>query len=142
MMEKIRDGERIAAEWDYDKNDILGYTPETIGVNTKIRFWWHCTNGKSHSFQATIAKRVSGAKCAVCHGKQHSIDTSIAFLFPEICKEWSDKNGKPPTEYSKGSEEKVWWKCAKAEHPDYAMSIYSRVHLKSGCPICSRKRRK
>ena len=130
----------IANEWDYDRNKDTGITPETIGINSVRKFWWHCTNGKPHSFQATIAKRVSGMKCAVCHGKQLSYDTSLAALRPDLCLEWSDKNPLPPSQYSKGSEKKVWWVCSEHRHPDYLTSIYSRACLGTGCPECGKEK--
>lgn len=128
----------IASEWDYDLNKESGFTPETIGIDTKHKFWWHCTNGKSHSFQATIAKRVSGTKCAICHGKQVSYDTSIEYLYPELMKEWSENNEIAPSGITRGSEKKVWWKCPINSHPEYLASPYSRIHLKTGCPICGK----
>lgn len=130
----------IAKQWDFQKNKDTGITPETIGINSTIKFWWHCTNGKSHSFQATIAKRVSGMQCAVCHGKQISYDTSLEVLRPDLCLEWSNKNELPPSMYSKGSEKKVWWICSEHKHPDYLASIYNRVHLGYGCPLCGKEK--
>ena len=55
----------VAAQWDYELNKESGFTPETIGIDSVRKFWWHCTNGKPHSFKATIAKRVNGGmQCA------------------------------------------------------------------------------
>ena len=130
----------IAEQWDYKLNNETGITPDSIGINTTRKFWWHCTNGKPHSFQATIAKRVQGMQCAVCHGKQLSEDTSIATINPNLCKEWSSKNALPPTKYSKGSTKKVWWVCPEHKHPDYLASIYNRFHLGTGCPLCAKDR--
>lgn len=79
-------------------------------------------------------------QCAVCHGKQISYDTSLATLRPDLCLEWSKKNELPPSMYSKGSEKKVWWVCSEHKHPDYLASIYCRVHLGSGCPICGKEK--
>ena len=129
----------IADQWDFERNAKTGVIPDTIGIDSVRKFWWHCTNGKPHSFQATIAKRVAGMQCAVCHGKQISYDTSIEFLYPNIMNEWSDKNVILPSEISQGSERKVWWKCANGCHPDYMASPYSRISLGTGCPICGRE---
>lgn len=131
----------IASQWDYELNKDSGYTPETIGVNHTIQFWWHCTEGKAHSFHATIAKRLSGMRCAVCHGKQMSYDRSLEFLRPDLLKEWSSENDKKPSEVSLGSEYKALWKCSNPDHPEYRASIYNRAHLNSGCPLCARDKK-
>ena len=131
----------IAKQWDYDKNKKTGFTPETIGINSTKRFWWHCTNGKPHSFQATIAKRVNGgAQCAVCHGKQMAYDRSLEANYPQLAKEWSRNNDKRPSEVSCGSEYKAKWKCPNPSHPEYEATVYNRAHLHSGCPLCAREK--
>lgn len=131
----------VAAQWDFERNNDSGFTPDNIGIDTKRLFWWHCTNGKSHSFEATIAKRVNGhMQCAVCHGKQFSYDRSLEYLHPELAEEWSQENSLKPSEITCGKDEKVLWNCPNPTHPPYSASIYSRVHLKSGCPICARER--
>ncbi|MBQ7898924.1 MAG: zinc-ribbon domain-containing protein [Bacteroidales bacterium] len=67
-----------------------------------------------------------------------SYDTSIEYLYPELRKEWSDKNDILPSSITRGSEKKIWWKCAIDSHPDYLATPYSRIKLKSGCPICGK----
>ena len=131
----------VAKQWDYEKNSDTGYTPYSIGIDSKIKFWWHCTNGKPHSFQATIAQRVKrGSKCAVCHGKQIAYDKSLEANYPQLAREWCAENDKKPSEVSCGSEYKAKWKCSNPEHPVYEASVYNRAHLRSGCPICARER--
>ncbi len=128
----------IATEWDYELNKDSGYTPETIGIDSVKQFYWHCNNGKPHSYHATIASRVNRhTGCAVCHGKQIAYDSSVEYKCPELIKEWCDFNDLKPSEISCGSEIKVWWKCNNPIHKPYQASIYSRVHLHSGCPECS-----
>ena len=130
----------IAAQWDYERNKETGFTPDTIGIDSKRRFWWHCTNGRPHSFLATIAKRVNGhMQCAVCRGKQISPDTSLEFLFPELAKEWCPENSKKPSEVSKGSEYRALWKCSNPNHPPYRAIVGNRTRCKSGCPLCARE---
>ena len=128
----------IAAEWDYERNKESGYTPETIGINSTKKFYRHCNNGKPHSYLATIASRVyRHSGCAVCHGKQIAHDTSLAFIHPELAKEWCEFNDIKPCDVSCGSEKKVWWKCSNPLHKPYQATIYSRVRLHSGCPECA-----
>lgn len=88
----------IASEWDYERNKDSGFTPETIGLDTRKKFWWHCNNGCNHSYQATIHFRVSrNSGCAVCHGKQVSPDTCLATVNPQLAAEWCEENDKKQT---------------------------------------------
>lgn len=131
----------VAKQWDYERNRETGYTPDSIGVDSKIKFWWHCTNGKPHSFQATIAKRVNGGlQCAVCHGKQMAYDRSLEANYPQLANEWCTENDKRPSEVSCGSEYKAKWKCPNPSHPIYEAAVYNRAHLHSGCPLCAKER--
>lgn len=106
----------IASEWDYELNKSTGFTPQNIGIDTTRLFYWHCNNGKNHSYKATIASRVyRHSKCTICHGKQIDYTTSVAYLYPELAKEWCEDNIYNPTEVSVGSEKKIKWKCANPD---------------------------
>lgn len=130
----------VASQWDYEMNKDSGYTPETIGIDSVKQFWWHCTNGKPHSFHATIAKRVYGKmQCAVCHGKQMSYDRSVEYLFPELAAEWCAENEKKTSEVSPGSEYKALWKCTNPNHPPYRTMVGNRTRMHSGCPLCAKE---
>ena len=60
----------------------------------------------------------------------------IASLYPELVKEWDyDKNDKiSPSDFTKGSKQKVWWKCSKCGN-EWEAIISSRTHG-AGCPVC------
>jgi len=126
----------IAAEWDYELNKDSGYTPETIGLDTRRKFWWHCNNGRNHSYLATIAKRVSGLKCAVCHGKQVSSDTSLGSLYPHLVREWCSDNDKSPFDVTPRSEYRAIWKCCNPNHLPFVRAVYYRTKYGMGCPQC------
>lgn len=57
-------------------------------------------------------------------------------LYPEICKEWSNKNKLKPQTYYSQSNYKVWWKCLKCNF-EYKAKIYHRTKLNSSCPKCN-----
>ena len=63
----------------------------------------------------------------------------LATTHSELAKEWNyDKNENLlPTMFSKGSEEKVWWKCSL--NHEWPATIKSRTNGK-GCPICSKRK--
>lgn len=131
----------IAAEWDYELNQASGYTPESIGIDTRKKFWWHCNNGCNHSYLATIASRIKrNSGCAVCHGKQVSHDTSLAALYPNLAKEWHEANDKSPTEVAPRSEYRAFWKCANPNHPPFNRAVYYRTKYGAGCPLCRVKK--
>lgn len=128
----------IASQWDYEKNAHTGITPETIGIDTKKRFYWHCDKGCAHSYQATIAFRVNQKSgCAICHGKQVVPETSLGHLYPDLAKEWCKDNDKTPFEVSPGSEYMALWKCPNPNHEPYRSMVYSRAKLHTGCSYCS-----
>ena len=81
---------------------------------------------------------------------QKKYKNSLAYLYPNIAKEWDyAKNGKlTPDKVNKASRFKVWWKCPKGH--EYQMSVSDRTCIykrKDGrirkpykCPYCSGKR--
>lgn len=77
--------------------------------------------------------------------KKYLEDTRKSFINekPELMKEWnSEKNGEiKPAILTKGSSQKVWWKCAKCGF-EWSSSVYNRVKLGSNCPECARKRQR
>lgn len=128
----------IAAEWDYDLNDSTGFTPETIGIDTRKKFYWRCNHGCNHSYLATIAFRVKrNSGCAICHGKQVSRDTSLAALNPSLAAEWCEENDKLPTEVTLKSDYEALWKCPNPNHPPYRQKVEVRSRG-IGCVYCSR----
>ncbi len=131
----------LAMEWDYEGNYPL--TPNDVVVSdSKKQYLWKCTNGKPHSYKATIPKRIHGTKCAVCVGnKQVSWDTSLEYLRPDLLSEWHESNILKPSDVKLKSERKVIWKCANPDHSPYEMPICERVKASYGCQICSGRKR-
>lgn len=127
--------------WDYEKNIIH---PKEVTKSSSIKRWWICEYG--HSYNMSPNKKFGGKNiygCPICSG--HRVQKGFNDLLtthPELCSEWDyDKNSKEPSEYSRGSRSKVWWKCAKGHN--YKMSIKDRTRepkgkkRPSGCPICN-----
>ena len=129
----------LIKEWDYEKNDKLGYYIFNYTKGNATKVWWICPKG--HSYQASINCRTSPRKhnCPYCSGKKvlkgfNDLETTN----PEILKFWdyekNDKIGLFPYNFSKGSQKKVWWKCDKGH------SWESNIcHIIDGnrCPYCS-----
>jgi len=63
---------------------------------------------------------------------------SLAETHPEVAKQWHPtKNGNlTPFEFSKGSHQKIWWKCDVAKDHIWESPIYSRTNGHN-CPYCA-----
>ncbi len=137
MAEKkyIIDNAELMAEWDWNRNNNLGFDPYEITNHSGKKVWWICSNG--HSFDSTVANRSNGRGCPYCSGRKVlSGINDLATLYPNIAKEWdTEKNGDLlPTKVSPGSGKKVWWKCRKGH--EWQSLINSRTLQHTGCPFC------
>lgn len=129
----VSDDARLAAEWNWDKNN--GLLPSEITVKSSSKVWWKCRLG--HEWQATVNSRRAGCNCPICANQvilpgYNDLATKNPLLTSEWCYE---KNGKlTPNVVPAGSNKKVWWKC-KCGH-EWVSSIGNR-NRGSGCPYCS-----
>lgn len=104
----------LMAEWNWEKNNELGFNPNTLTNHSGKKVWWICANG--HSFDATIANRSNGRGCPYCSGhKVISKVNDVATLYPNIAEEWNtSKNGDLlPSMFSPGSRKKYGGFAAK-----------------------------
>ena len=127
---------QIAKEWNYDKN-TLKPTEVTAGSASKV--WWKCTDG--HEWQTAIAMRtLQNTGCPYCSGKKVLAGyNDLSTTHPELIKEWHPtKNTISPQSISRGTNQKVWWKCEKGH--EWEASISNRACQNQGCPICSNKK--
>ena len=129
----------ILGAWDYERNNSL--VPEEItSGNAKRRVWWICKNG--HHFKASVYEylHLSNDKCPICSGKQVLAGyNDLATVSPELAYEWNyDKNDILPSEVTRGSNKKVWWKCSRGHEWQAHISI--RASQGTGCPYCANKR--
>ena len=126
----------LAKEWS--KNNSI--TADNISTGTGQKIKWICP--KCHEeYEATIHNRIRmKSNCPFCSNKKvrTNKENSLFYLYPEIAKEWDyEKNGElKPTEVTKGSDKKVWWKCEKGH--SWQSRVYTRTGGKynSNCPIC------
>lgn len=122
----------LMKQWDYDRNS-LEPSQFTIGSGKKV--WWKCSQG--HSWEASIVNRAKGNNCPYCGNRKVLAGfNDLQTLYPEIAKEWSyEKNEQlKPTQFTPGSEKKVWWHCEKGHH--WQALISNRVSG-SKCPYCT-----
>lgn len=120
----------LVNEWSAKNLKLL---PENVTPNSNKIVWWEGKCG--HSFQSRIADRTKGNKCPYCAGKQVLIGfNDLKTIYPELAKEFSNKNKNTVDNYTKKSGKKVWWKCPKGH--EYEEIISNRVKG-SNCPYCS-----
>lgn len=124
----------LAAEWDYTKNE--GTLPTEITRWNESKFWWICDKG--HSYEATPGNRFMGKGCAVCYNRQIQIGVNdLESQFPELILEWDYQKNHDlsPSQFVRGSAEKVWWHCPNGH--SYKTSISNRAIVSVGCPDCA-----
>ena len=137
MAEKkyIIDNAELMAEWNWAKNNALGFDPQILTQGSHTRVWWICKKG--HSYEAQIKNRVSGSSCPFCSNRKvQSGYNDLATTNPIIASEWNyEKNkGLLPTMVPAGSQKKVWWKCFLGHEWD--ATVVNRING-TGCPYCS-----
>lgn len=122
----------LVEEWDFEKNTLL---PSEVTVKSGKRVWWKCKKG--HSWDVEVSKRSSGVGCPYCAGKRAiQGENDLETIFPELAEEWDyDKNTILPSEVTKYSAKRVWWKCKKGH--SWEEKIASRSSNALGCPYCS-----
>ena len=65
---------------------------------------------------------------------------NLATKYPHLANEWNtEKNdGHSPSEFTCGSNQKVWWKCSTCGN-EWQSTISHRTNGR-GCPVCAKKR--
>ncbi len=121
----------LADEWS-DKN--LPLTPNNVGIGSHKKVWWRGKCG--HEWDAPIRNRVKGAGCPYCsHNKVLAGFNDLETLYPNVAKEWSDKNFPLlPSQVTAFANKKVWWKCSEGH--EWFTHISTRSYG-SKCPYCS-----
>ena len=126
----------LAAEWHPTRNGKL--RPEDCLPGAKKKVWWRCREG--HEWQALVSTRTAGNGCPYCARKRAIRgENDLATLYPEMAKEWSQKNGDwKPSDVLPGSNRYAWWVCGRGH--EWRAMINARVHYQTGCPYCGNKK--
>lgn len=136
MKKIISDHIILIQEWDWEKNDALGFSPYNLSQGSHKKVWWKCKN--NHSWDAEIKSRVSGNGCRYCAGQSLTYERTLLFRFPEIAKEWHPaKNGAlTPEHVSYGKSLEVYWLCPRCGET-YSCLISNRTSKgRKSCPYC------
>lgn len=128
----------LMAEWNWEKNNDLGFDPKTLTLGSDKKVWWKCNKG--HEWQASIGHRSHGRGCPFCSNKKVlSGYNDLQTINPTLSEEWNyeNNNGLTPGDVTPSSDKKVWWKCSKGH--EWEATIGSR-NRGSGCPYCSNRK--
>ena len=131
----VSENAQLMAEWDWEKNNALGFQHEVLTLGSHTKVWWKC--GKGHEWQASIADRNNGRGCPYCAGKRILKGyNDLQTLNPTLASEWNyeKNNGLTPADVTPNSHKTVWWKCKEGH--EWQTTIGSRNGGR-GCPYCS-----
>ena len=128
----------VLSEWDYEKNDKVGNTPENVTAGAGIDVWWKCEKGHSYKASITDKTRSNPTGCPIC--ASHRVlpgFNDLATKAPQLAKEWDyEKNSDlTPQDILASSGKKFWWKCEKGH--SYQATPNNRICSHTGCPYCS-----
>ena len=134
----VSDNARLMAEWNWEKNNELGFDPQKLTCGTNKKAWWKCEKG--HEWEATIGSRNSGCRCPYCAGLLViKGENDLQTVNPIVAEEWDcEKNGDlTPTDVSPYSHKRIWWKCKNGHEWQAAVS---KRTIGQNCPFCSGKK--
>lgn len=131
----------LLSEWDFNKN--IDTTPQDVTSGSRKKVWWKCSEC-GHEWLTSIQTRVRGRGCPTCSRKKR-VDTfqntivqrgSLIDTNPDIIVFWdySKNTNIHPNQITKGSSEKVWWKCPQCRF-EWQRSIKDMVN-RTNCPKC------
>ena len=98
----------LIPQWSPD-NEML---PIDVSACSHNRAVWICKNG--HKWESIVKNRVlTNSSCPYCaHRAVLEGFNDLATVFPDIAKEWSDKNYPLlPSNVMAFSNKKAWWRC-------------------------------
>ena len=99
----------LVSEWS-EKN--LPLKPDEVNAKSRKNVWWRC--GKcGNEWKSVINARVKGTVCPVCAEREVLAGyNDLATTDSQLLSEWDyEKNKWKPTEVSRTSAKRVWWKC-------------------------------
>ena len=134
----VIDNAELMAEWNWKKNNELGFNPETLTLGSNKKVWWKCSKG--HEWLAVIANRNKGFSCPYCSGRYIiKGENDLQSVNPLLAKDWNyeKNNGLTPADIMSNSGKRVWWKCSKGH--EWQATVASRSGG-TGCPYCVGKK--
>ena len=125
----------IASEWS-EKN--LPLKPDEVNAKSRKNVWWRCRKC-GNEWKSVINARVKGTVCPVCAEREVLAGyNDLATTDSQLLCEWDyEQNKLKPTEVSRTSAKRAWWKCRHGH--SWSMKINERTILNKGCRICEQE---
>ena len=84
----VSDNAQLMAEWDWEKNNELGFFPDKLTCGSGKKVWWKCIY--NHKWQSRIADKVNGDGCPYCSGR-YAIKgkNDLKTVNPILSQEWN-----------------------------------------------------
>ena len=125
----------IASEWS-EKN--LPLKPDEVNAKSRKNIWWKCRKC-GNEWKSVINACVKGTVCPVCAEREVLAGyNDLATTDSQLLSEWDyEKNKLKPTEVSRNSAKRAWWKCRHGH--SWSMKINERTILNKGCRICEQE---
>lgn len=123
-------------EWDFDKNDELGFDIYEMTKGSKKKSWWYCDIYKDR-YPQIIQLKSNGAACLICNGRYLCKNSSLGAVNPLMASEWHPTLNGNLTPYDvtyRSVKSKVWWLCPDCGS-SYDMTISNRHHGQN-CSFC------
>ena len=121
----------IAAEWSEQNYPLR---PDEVTAFSNKKAWWKGKCG--HEWYALISSRSDGHGCPYC--EDHKLlkgFNDFASQYPQLAKEWSEKNKVGADAVTSSKAGLFWWHCPSCGG-EYSAWISSRIDG-SRCPYCT-----
>ena len=120
----------LIKEWS-PENDL---SPDKVSYGSNKAIIWNGPCG--HTWTATPKNRGHNHGCPICSGNKIVAGLNdLASRFPDIAKEWSDRNFPAmPSGFAPKSNMNIWWRCSSCGR-EWQARIADRTDG-HGCPHC------
>ena len=134
----VSESRKLISEWNFAKNEALGFDPNKLSIKSHRKVWWKCSKG--HEWESVISNELLLKNCPYC-SKRRLLKgyNDLLTTHPEIAKQWNmEKNhGVAPDDVTSVSQKRVVWKCDVCGQEWYA-KVKDRTVRKTGCPNCAK----
>ena len=113
----------IAEEWSKQNFPLQ---PDEVNAKSRKNVWWHCKKC-GNEWKSVINARVKGTVCPVCAERAVLAGyNDLATTDSDLLSEWDyELNNLKPTEVSRNSAKRAWWKCRYGH--SWSMKIVERT---------------
>ncbi len=125
-------------EETWTKNFICFHMPRKFEKQACIKLADYLLNLFNHSISEININLVEKNALEYSKGKVE-YEKSIAYLYPDLAKEWHPTNQIQPDEITKGSGKEIYWKCPNCgygSNGEWQTTVANRTINNTGCPCC------